>query len=324
MFPNVEYIKTLVNGLKEFVSNSIKSVRKDTESKVDAINATIDGLPQADWNQNDSAAKDYVKNRTHWTESKEVSSGFGRVGFANGCRLGARKFSKILADGETYTDVPVDMFTNGRYLQSEFGGYTFCFDQVYGTVEVTPSESNINGVQFFYIADTVHKLPDKYVPDWVARSDDIPDVPDQVNADWDETNESSKAYIRNKPYLDDSLVYCDHLYDSQKSYRLLSLAPHIYYNDGGGALVIKKMPLLKAKYANTEFDIVSVLTGKALTEAECPYGAIMLMMAANHVFCLNPNYEEEPILQSTTPSSTKKFKITVDDSGTLSAVEVTE
>lgn len=240
MFPNVEYIKTLVNGLKEFVSNSIKSVRKDTESKVDAMNATIDSLPQADWNQNDSAAKDYVKNRTHWTESKEVSSGFGRVGFADGCRNDARKFSKILADGETYTDVPVDWVTNGRYLQSEFGGYTFCFDQFYGTVEVTPSESNINGVQFFYIVDTVHKLPDKYVPDWVARSDDIPDVPDQVNADWDETNENSKAYIRNKPYLDDSLVYSDHLYDSQKSYRLFSLAPHIYYNDGGGVSVIKK------------------------------------------------------------------------------------
>lgn len=84
------------------------------------------------------------------------------------------------------------------------------------------------------------------------------------------------------------------------------------------------MPLLKAEFASSEFDIVSVLTGKALTEAECPYGAIMLMMAANHVFCLNPNYEGELILQSTTPDSSKKFKITVDDSGALSAVEITE
>lgn len=42
MFPNVEYIKTLVNGLKEFVNSKIK---------------------QADWSQNDPVAKDYVKNR---------------------------------------------------------------------------------------------------------------------------------------------------------------------------------------------------------------------------------------------------------------------
>lgn len=34
--------------------------------------------------------------------------------------------------------------------------------------------------------------------------------------------------------------------------------------------------------------------------------------------------DKEFILQSTTPGSSKKFKITVDDSGVLSAVEVTE
>ena len=34
--------------------------------------------------------------------------------------------------------------------------------------------------------------------------------------------------------------------------------------------------------------------------------------------------DKEFILQSTTPGSSKKFKITVDDSGALSAVEVTE
>lgn len=33
---------------------------------------------------------------------------------------------------------------------------------------------------------------------------------------------------------------------------------------------------------------------------------------------------KEFILQSTTPGSSKKFKITVDDSGVLSAVEITE
>lgn len=39
---------------------------------------------------------------------------------------------------------------------------------------------------------------------------------------------------------------------------------------------------------------------------------------------LNTKIETSTILQSTTPNSTKKFKITVDDSGALSAVEVTE
>lgn len=39
---------------------------------------------------------------------------------------------------------------------------------------------------------------------------------------------------------------------------------------------------------------------------------------------LNSKIESSTILQSTTPNSTKKFKITVDDAGTLSAAEVTE
>lgn len=38
---------------------------------------------------------------------------------------------------------------------------------------------------------------------------------------------------------------------------------------------------------------------------------------------LNSKIESSTILQSTTPNSTKNFKITVDDAGTLSAVEVT-
>lgn len=41
-----------------------------------------------------------------------------------------------------------------------------------------------------------------------------------------------------------------------------------------------------------------------------------------HVYMLP--IDKEFILQSTTPNSTKKFKIAVDDSGALSAVEVTE
>lgn len=52
MFPNVEYIKTLIHGLKEFVNSKIKS------------------LPQSNWDQNDPTAKDYVKNRTHWVENR--------------------------------------------------------------------------------------------------------------------------------------------------------------------------------------------------------------------------------------------------------------
>ena len=48
-----EFTKTIVNGLKTYVQNNIKKAR-------------------GNWNQNDETAVDYVKNRTHWTETKFV------------------------------------------------------------------------------------------------------------------------------------------------------------------------------------------------------------------------------------------------------------
>ena len=44
MFPNTEYIKTLINGLK-------------------AVFAKKEDLKQSDWNQSDSNELDYIKNK---------------------------------------------------------------------------------------------------------------------------------------------------------------------------------------------------------------------------------------------------------------------
>lgn len=46
------------------------------------------------------------------------------------------------------------------------------------------------------------------------------------------------------------------------------------------------------------------------------------IMMGNRFFVMNG--DKDISLASSTPSSTKKFKITVDDTGTISATEVTE
>lgn len=56
------------------------------------------------------------------------------------------------------------------------------------------------------------------------------------------------------------------------------------------------------------------------TMAEKTFNVIKKPKPANYV---ETEEDKEFILQSTTPNSTKKFKITVDDTGALSAVEVT-
>ena len=52
MLASVEYIKTVVNGLKQWVES----------------------LPRPNWDQNDETAKDYIKNRTHYDPGSEERS----------------------------------------------------------------------------------------------------------------------------------------------------------------------------------------------------------------------------------------------------------
>lgn len=46
LFPSIEYIKTIINGLRTRIE-SVEKIRQD-------------------WNQNDTGAKNYIKNRTHF------------------------------------------------------------------------------------------------------------------------------------------------------------------------------------------------------------------------------------------------------------------
>lgn len=98
MLATVEYVKTLVNGLKVFVENQIKSVSKN--------------IKQADWEQNDPANKGYVKSRPFYKEEKEDVLFNGLVNLVSGERLDLNAFElstektyKITWDGVEYDTV---------------------------------------------------------------------------------------------------------------------------------------------------------------------------------------------------------------------------
>lgn len=273
MLPNVEYIKTLVNGLKEFVNSKIKLVRKD-----------IDSLPQADWSQNDPPAKDYVRNRTHWVEIKK-SEYTGFYGVVIATDYMQTPIPEIWINGVKYTDIPVNHSdSDSRVSWYIVGQYRIDLRFTSGGVisSITPEVDETKIIVYRY-DEIVHKLPDKFIPDWVANVSDIPDVPEQEQADWDETSIHAKAYIRNKPNLSDITVYRDNIGLSATSYTLRGLRMNIMFYTAG-----RQVPLLPAEYLGEQHTILSVKTGQPLTEEECPYGAIMLMLGQNEVYCLNP------------------------------------
>jgi hypothetical protein len=273
LLPNTEYVQTLINGLKEFVGSKIKSMHK-----------YIDSLPQANWSQNDALAKDYVKNRTHWTEINKYEY-TGLDGVVMATHYMQDPIPEIWIDGVKYTDIPVNHSdSDSRVSWFIVGEYRIDLRYTSGGVisSITPEVDNAKIIVYDYIK-TVHKLPDEYIPEWVANVEDIPDVPAQEQANWDETDANAKSYIRNKPLLDEITVYRDWVPLMATTYTIRGRRLNILFSTNG-----QKMPLLPAVFSGTQHTILSIKTGKALTETECPYGAIMLMFGPNNAWCLNP------------------------------------
>lgn len=181
MFPGIEYIKTIINGIKMFVGTEIsKAIKSST----------------ADWNQNDQNTPDYVKNRTHYTfvDKSFVDMLSGSFDFVYnglyyvttipcGQPLLEESEYKTIWNGEEY------VFTCKNYKNSlYFGNITYG----YSTVIRPPAESD--DAPFLVVMDSgsgkidvykegggtvditlsvrrkkTIKLDEKYIPDSIAR-----------------------------------------------------------------------------------------------------------------------------------------------------------
>lgn len=287
MFPNVEYIKTLVNGLKEFVNSKIKSVRKD-----------IDNLPQADWNQNDSSAKDYVKNRTHYverrqgsiagveytatydgTEHEELPFALGQVWNADFGTAGYDNLEvKQTSDGTLYIgELNVNQIP--FYVTKTSGGRNSSWNSA-----MQPGKLTLTGVSGIAEFVTVHKIQEEFIPETIARS---ADVKAQVQADWNETDVFSKAYIKNKP-LGQRVGYF--AVASTATLTVLSSTSNYAFvmfqlNDK----IDGRLSITKAEIGGHGVkDVLSCKTGKAITSDELPYCKMVCVPFGNTLLCINP------------------------------------
>lgn len=171
-------MKTILSGIQTWTKGKIK----------ESITAST-----ADWNQNDSNANNYVKNRTHWEEEENVSVlnettvtitdeyyEFGTVPYGqliagqtyyvtlNGVeyKCVARYYDEyvligngtIYGDGNASNNEPFccDSYDDGNiYLNAAVGEYTISISDV---------------------KTVVHKLDHKYLPNNLATTDDVQDV----------------------------------------------------------------------------------------------------------------------------------------------------
>lgn len=265
---------------------------------------------------------------------------------------------KVSVGGTIYENL--EPTVNGNTYKYVAGSHTLSvYLGSYQSLSITPNDISEDEVIFFKDNVVYHPVPDQYIPKWVANIADI------VNADWNETDESLKSFIKNKPEIPP--VYTFYLSTTADSINIeLDTSAHtafilMFYTSS--LYGVEKVPVrsFRVKHngsTSNYYDILSGITLSKLADREAPYSCMVVYFnyfsdRQGQAFCLNsiqqspvaktdemtqsvgldaetgklwtvPPTGDNIVLASSTAGSTKKFRLTVDDNGTLGAVEVTD
>lgn len=348
------------------------------------------GVSKPDWNQNDETAKDYIKNRPFYEKEYTITDtlidffqeSFPHEGFhlynLYQTPINENSSLRIIFDGEPYfvedaTDIygkgfigntsllPVNEFTSIERLDT---GEAFCIisrGYASGIYEAHffVQKEGIHSFKIEILEKTPHikQLDEKFIPDTIARTDDITILPIErlsdfggsaergssgtidlkVNASMQNpTNYLFKTVIDNgSKGLKLSFVNSDGtkrllmmglngynslLYnitnDTKK--KCIIIYEHyfgnsyeIFYDDSGN--FVSNITTSNV----TSYNVLSSLNFKTKSDAYTPSAATDVA-TKEYV----DNAIQSLILTSSTEGSDKKFKITVDDTGTLTATPI--
>ena len=195
-------MKTILSAFKVWVESKIKDNKKQLDKRIDGS--------VADWSQNDSAADNYVKNRTHWEETVEkellvpvtVEIDISNQPYVNAQIMPfiENQTYVVTWNGEEYSCTAYATSGGGIAIGN---GKLFVFGDNGG---------NGNGEPFFYISyedefaalfpaesgtytisittseTVVHKLDPKYLPKLASTPD------------WNQNDPKGEGYIENRPF----------------------------------------------------------------------------------------------------------------------------
>lgn len=337
-----------VNGRKQ-------RYRSKPTMNVDTTGSSGGGV-QPDWNQNDSTAADYIKNRPFYTgdpsetvfveESTVSFSGSGGMYSAqiqSNFEATAGETYKVSWDGATYECVCVN-FGNSLFignLSIAFGGsdtgepFLMGIANGSGIGIYTKDTSASHTISISGSIAEITQIPDKYV------SDTFKDVVIAGNPRlWSENDwtkyyglfQSGKLLMINGIGSSNSEGYVlSMVYVSHGAHNISAVSSHGYlyklgmYQDGEEDKFYW-VPIISYGAFYFQYDETGSSASEAYKRLEISDGLTFTTKNANEdavsqKVVLEGN--KEIILSSSTSGSLKKFKITVDDSGTISATEVT-
>ena len=318
------------------------------------------GGVQPDWNQNDSTAADYVKNRPFYTgdPAETILIEDVNVSFSNPSasiyygsipttiELIAGETYKVSWDGATYECVCKLIMGNpaignpsiigaGADTGEPFLILPLANNQGTEVYTLDTSASHTISISGFGAAEVV-KIPDKYISDTFR---DVVIAGDPLQWSDDEWNKYYALFLSGK------LLQINTDAGSVKRGYVLSMfygaTSHISFVDSVGNIYSLEYNSAAGElYWTPLLDSTGDIYLRYLQNASSPtddtleYASIgsdnLLLKFKTKNANENPitrkvvlEGDTELILSSSTADSTKKFKITVDDSGTISATEVT-
>ena len=320
------------------------------------------GGSQADWNQNDATASDYIKNRPFYTgdSAETVLVEESTVTFAdagNGMYIGHLEstFSptvgetyKVSWDGTVYESTCVDssgMTIIGNLSLASAGSDTgepfiMIVNNGQGIEIYTADTSASHTLSISEFAQEVVKIDEKYLPDTVATKSDVEatqEVLDGVFSSvatftFDKQTSGRDTFSFNgfnyykisdfNPAPSDVISFEGTNELGKKNSRITTGNNCVGY--GGLFIVVASAGFCSLAISETATsDFTSPSAGLyAMYQVDNPK-----FTAGTGEFTLRAStgssYITGLFLKSSTSGSTKKFKITVDDSGTISATEVT-
>ena len=280
-------------------------------------------LPKSDWDQNDETSKDYVRNRTHWSEFGGVTEIMPETNLVlvsdNGGDMGARVLGlAIMFDltvGETYI-----INWNGTEYESEAFSYTensisavmlgniniadptltdtgapfvlvYAPDFVSSTfpgataVVVTRDDSETATMSIVKRNEIVHPLDEKYIPD---------SIKDDINAVQEEVNSLSEA-IADKATLENGVITFWKAAETEDGTDTELFTVDISSVGGSGGLDLNNLTLSVTQVG--EYQRLSMSDGATTKTVDIPITAINDTQVKSAVYAY---LDENP------PSNTKK------------------
>lgn len=279
---------------------------------------------QSDWNQNDETQPDYVKNRPFYEETETTPIlESQQIDFSQSFRI-----PTSIVKGNTYlitwdgTDYTITA-TEKEIIAGEI--YVPYLEQADGLFRIEgmtmrATDNGIHTVAISLVDSTTKTIDEKFIPNTIARDNTV-----------------VKKVLNIYPNEDGAI--------NQIDYTDLSNTPHIYdMNEGSGSVILNT----RFNHANGDFSVAEGTYTRASSKYQHVQGKYNIEDSSNIYAHIVGNGTSDTarsnahtldwsgnawyagsiegkslILPSSTENSTKKFRITVDDSGAITATEVT-